>query len=115
MRASIPPVNAQDYIGEGLYKSVFSLNESQEEENEIIGAAKKEVMRAFDSSRPIEIEIVDNSPPKKSSPSVIIEDDESIDNYDRSPIPDLNQTQMWTLDHKIVELTDKDNLLEFQG
>jgi hypothetical protein len=61
LRASIPPVNAPDGIGEGLYKSVFSLGESQDEDNEIIGAAKKEVMRAFDSNRQIEIEIVDNA------------------------------------------------------
>ena len=72
-------------------------------------------MRAYDSGRPIDVEIVDNGLVQKSSPSVIIEDDESVDNADRSPTTDLNQTQKRTLEHKIFELTDKEHLNEIQS
>jgi hypothetical protein len=47
---------------------------------------------------------------------VIIEDDESVDNNNDflSSKFDLNQTQKWSLDHKIVELTDKEHLDELK-
>lgn len=59
---------------------------------------------------------MDNCPNQKSSPSVIIEDDESIDNNkDGFDDIDLNNTQIWSLNHNISKLTDKEHLNEFQS